>query len=112
MNQITNAFELADLQCETLDRSRDKIETILAALKRCEAGVIVITQEGIDDLLLIQIGAALVHFERRLLFLVAKGLSLPVNINGVSRCEINGELTWETGLQLVRSLKQFRLTEQ
>lgn len=112
VNQITNAFELADLQCETLDRSRDKIETILAALKRCEAGVIVITQESIDDLLLIQIGAALVHFERRLLFLVAKGLSLPVNINGVSRCEINGELTWETGLQLVRSLKQFRLTEQ
>lgn len=111
MNQITNALELADLQCETLDRSRDTIETVLAALKRCEAGVIVITEESIDDLLLIQIGAALVHFERRLLFLVKKGLSLPVDINGVSRCEIDDELTWDTGLELVRSLKRFRIDE-
>lgn len=111
VNQITNALELADLQCETLDRSRDTIDTILAALKQCEAGVIVITKETIDDLLLIQIGAALVHLERRLLFLVKKGLSLPVDINSVSRCEINGELTWDTGLALVRTVKRFMLNE-
>ncbi|HEX5883760.1 MAG TPA: hypothetical protein VFY67_04380 [Pyrinomonadaceae bacterium] len=72
MNQITNVLELADLQCETLDRSRNTIDKTLVALRRCEAGVIVITEERIDDLLLMQIGAALIHFERRLLFLVSR----------------------------------------
>ena len=111
MNQITSALELADLQFETLDRSRETVAKALVALKRCAAGVIVITEERIDDLLLIQIGAALVHFERRLLFLVKKGLSLPVDINGASRCEINDVLTWDTGLELIRSLKRFMLNE-
>ena len=111
MNQITNVLELADLQCETLDRSRDTIDKTLVALKRCEAGVIVITEKSIDDLLLMQIGAALVHFERRLLFLVKKGLSLPVDVNGVSHCEIGDELTWDTGLELVRNVKRFILKE-
>lgn len=111
VNQITSALELADLQCETLDRSRDSIDKTLVALKRCEAGVIVITEASIDDLLLIQIGAALVHFDRRLLFLVKKGLSLPVDIDEVSHCEIDDELTWDTGLELVRSLKRFMRNE-
>ena len=111
VDQIAGALELADLSCETLDRSQDPIDTILLALKRCEAGVIVITEESFDALLLIQIGAALVHFERRLLFLVKKGLGLPVNFNGVSRCEINDELTWDTGVELVRSVKRFMLNE-
>lgn len=112
MKHITNALELADLQYETMDRAEhaeSSIDNTLAALKRCQAAVILITEDVADDLLLIHMGAALVHFEKRLLLVTKKGLRLPVDVDGASRCEIEAEFTWETGLELIRSLKRFKL---
>ena len=84
------------------------IDQTLAVLKRCEAGVIVITGDAIDNQLLIQIGAAMVQFERRLLLVVRKGLNLPLEIGGVQRCEVEDEITWDTGLELMRALKRLK----
>ena len=106
---VTNALELADLQYETLNRAEHAFDETLAALKRCDAGVFVIT--AVDDQLLMQIGAALVHYEQRLLLVVKKGLSLPVDLGGASRCEIEDQFTWESGLELMRALKRFRATD-
>ena len=109
VKHITNGLELADLQFETIDRGDQwSIEKTLAVLKRCEAGVIVITDEVIDDLLLIQIGAAMVQCERRLLLVMRKGLSLPLAIGGAQRCEVDEEITWDTGLELMRALKRLK----
>lgn len=110
VRHITNALELADLQSEIIDRAADNtLDKTLAAINRCQAGVIVITEDVVDDLLLIQIGAALVHFERRLLLVVKKGLQLPANVADAPRCEVEDELTWDAGLELMRSLKRLRL---
>ena len=66
LKHISNALELADLQYEMLNRAEPGIDKTLAALERCDAAVIVITDDHIlDDLLLIQIGAALVHYKKR-----------------------------------------------
>ena len=110
VGHITSALELADLQAETMDRARAErsIDKTMEAFKRCEAVIIVVADEKADDLLLIHIGAALVHFEKRLLLVIRKGLSLPVDVNGASRCEIEDEFTWDAGLELMRTLKHFK----
>jgi len=105
VKHITNGLEVADLQFETVDRSIDKT---LSVLKRCEAGVIVITEDVIDELLLIQLGAALVQFEKRLLLVMKKGLGVPFEIGGAQRCEVDDEITWDEGLELMRALKRLK----
>ena len=113
VKHITNGLELADLQFETVDRSDQwTVDKTLAVLKRCEAGVIVITEEfsGADDLLLIQIGAAMVQFERRLLVVIKKGLRLPVEIGGAQRIEVEDQITWDEGLELMRALKRLKVS--
>lgn len=110
VKHIINGLELADLQFEIVDRTEQwSIDKTLAVLKRCEAGVIVITGDVIDNQLLIQIGAAMVQFERRLLLVVRKGLNLSMEIGGAQRCEVDDEITWDTGLELMRALKRLKV---
>ena len=105
LKHVTNALELADLQYETIDRAERAMDKTLSAMKRCDAGVIVVAEESVgDDLLLIQIGAALVQYEERVLVVVKEGISVPVG--NASVCEIANEFTWSAGLELVRSLKR------
>lgn len=112
LQHIINALELADLQYEMLNRAEPGIDNTLAALERCDAAVLVITDDRIvDNLLLMQIGAALVHYKKRLLLVVQKGVSLPANVGDASICEITNEFTWGAGLELMRALKQFKLAE-
>lgn len=112
LKHIVNALELADLQFETLDRADQAIDKTLAALDRCDAAVIVIAEErSADELLLIQIGAALVHYKKRLLLVVNRGVPLPANVGDASICEITNDFTWSEGLELLRSLKRFKLDE-
>ena len=116
IKHVTDALELADFQYETLDRV-DGIDQSLVALKRCEAGVLVIAKEdcdengGLNDLTLIQIGAALMQFEQRLFLVVNKGVLLPDSLRTLPRCEMEGEITWEVVVRLVKSLKQFKVEE-
>jgi len=77
-------------------------------LKQCEAGVIVITDDNRSDLLLIQLGAALVQFGHRLTLVVKEGLILPSEFSCVPRCEVEDELTWNSGLELMKALKRLK----
>ena len=112
IRNITDALELADFQHEVIDRTAD-MDQSLTALNRCEAGVMVIADEDCDengritDVILIQIGAALMQFERRLLLVLNRGLLLPETLSSLPRYEIEGELTWGVVVQLVKALKQF-----
>lgn len=107
VKHITNALELADLQAEVIDRASTIADT-LTVLKRCEAGVIVITEDVFDDALLLQLGAAMVQFERRLLLVTKKGARVPINVGRAERCEIEDELSWDSGIELIRALKRFK----
>ena len=110
VKHITNGLELADLQFEVIDRVEWTIDKTLQVLKRCDAGVIVITEDNgrVSDLLLIQLGAALVHFGHRLTLIVKKGLTLPPEFCSARRCEVEEELTWDSGLELMRALKRLK----
>lgn len=112
VKHITNGLELADVQFEVINRANlESIDKTLAMFRQCEAGVIVIGEDGhFDDMLLLQIGAALVQFERRVLFIARKGQRLPAAVKGASRCEIDDEMTWDKGLEFMRALKRLTLT--
>ena len=112
LKHIVNGLELADLQFETSDRSEWTIDKTLTVLKRCEAGVIVITEDAVSDLLLILLGAALVHFGNRLLLVIRKGLVLPSDFSSVARCEVEDEITWNSGLELMKALKRLRTNDR
>lgn len=112
VKHITNGLELADLQFEEVDRAEQwSIDKTIAVLRRCCAGVIVITDDVVDNLLLIQLGAAMVQFERRLLLVMKKGLNFPLEIGGSDRIEVEDQFTWDTGLELMRALKRLKAEE-
>jgi hypothetical protein len=113
VKHITNGLELADLQFETIDRASIEwtFDKTLAVLKQCEAGVIVITEDKRSDLLLIQLGAALAHFGPRLLLVAKKGVALSPDFNHIQRSEVEDEITWNSGLELMKALKRLKAEE-
>ena len=116
IRHVTDALELADFQYETLDRAGDVgFDQSLAVLKQCEAGIVVIAKEdcnengSLNDLILIQIGAALMQFEHRVLLVVNNSEILPESLKAIPCCKIEGEITWDVVVKLVKSLKQFKV---
>lgn len=121
INRIQDALQVADIACEIVEREADAGELlpehICQAMRRCEAGIIVVGPDdfeagagGGDSLrqsTLVEIGAAYVHYARRLVLLRDPRVRVPPSLDGFCY-ELDGEeLTWEMGLQLVRAVKHF-----
>jgi hypothetical protein len=93
-------------------------QKILAAMRRCQAGVMVVTgdeQSGtaenlsINTNVLIEIGAAFVLYDQKVVLLWDKRLKVPSNIQGLYRCEFEGnQLSFAVGTKLAKALKGFR----
>lgn len=93
-------------------------EKIFGAMRRCTAGVIIVSKEQvqgdssivqINPNVLIEIGAAFVLYDRRVVLLWDKGMPIPSNLQGLYRCEFEGnELGWTEGMKLMKALKEFR----
>jgi hypothetical protein len=121
IGRIQDALQVADIVGEIVDRRADADELIpertCQAMRRCEAGIIVVGPEDYETgaggeatlkpSTLVEIGAAYVHYARRLVLLRDPRVRLPPNLEGFCY-ELDGEeLTWEMGLQLVRAVKYF-----
>lgn len=94
-------------------------DKVLDAMRRCNAGIIIISADeqekledghyGINQNVLIEIGAAFVLYDRKVVLLVDKRVNLPSNLQGLYRCEYQGEeLSWEAGLKLQQAITNFR----
>lgn len=93
-------------------------EKILAAMRRCQAGVMVVTADeqdktadgfSINTNVLIEIGAAFVLYDQRVVLLWDKRLKVPSNIQGLFRYEFEGsQLSFVDGTKLAKALKAFR----
>jgi hypothetical protein len=58
---------------------------------------------------LIEIGAAFVLYDRRVVLLWDKRLPVPTNLQGLYRCEFEGdELSWSAGMKLMKAIKGFK----
>jgi len=64
---------------------------------------------GINQNVLIEIGAAFLMYNKKVILLVDKRIELPSNLQGLYRCEYEGdELTFNTAMKLQKALSEFR----
>ncbi len=86
-------------------------------MRRCEAGVMIVSADDdnaaaagtINNNVLIEIGAAFVLYDQKVVLLWDKRLKVPSNLQGLYRCEFEGaQLTFSGGTKLAKAVKGFR----
>jgi hypothetical protein len=122
VEQVEAMLELAEIESEIAIKEESTAipvpEKVFGAMRRCTAGVIIVSREQvqgndtavqINANVLIEIGAAFVLYDRRVILLWEKGMPVPSNLQGLYRCEFEGkELGWGSGMKLMKALKAFR----
>ena len=96
-------------------------EKVFEDMRSCAAGVIHVGSEGeyldrdgnkhtkINDNVLIEIGAAMALYGKKVILLVEKGVLLPSNLQGLYRCDFDGNrLDYEAMMKLLKTFSQFR----
>ncbi len=94
-------------------------EKVFAAMRRCQAGIIVVSADEsskdptgkyrINENVLIEIGAAFVLYDRRVVLVWDKRLPVPSNVQGLYRCEFEGdEFSWGAGMKLMKAIREFK----
>lgn len=96
-------------------------EKVFSDMRSCSAGVIHVRGEGelldaegnqhihINDNVLIEIGAAIALYGKKVVLLVEKGIRLPSNLQGLYRCEYEGDkLDYEATMKLLKTFNEFR----
>jgi predicted nucleotide-binding protein len=96
-------------------------EKVFEDMRSCGAGVIHVTAESkfldagggehvrINENVLIEIGAAMALYGKKVILLVQKGVSLPSNLQGLYRCDYEGDrLDYEATMKLLKTFSQFR----
>ena len=96
-------------------------EKVFEDMRSCAAGVIHVGAEGeyldkegnkhtkINDNVLIEIGAAMALYGKKVILLVEKGVVLPSNLQGLYRCDFEGaRLDYEATMKLLKTFSQFR----
>ncbi|MBE6586639.1 MAG: hypothetical protein E7645_09030 [Ruminococcaceae bacterium] len=62
-----------------------------------------------NENVLIEIGAAIALFKNRVILLCKKGIQLPSNLQGLYRCEYEGEqLDYQATMKLLKTFSEFR----
>jgi hypothetical protein len=96
-------------------------EKVFEDMRSCAAGVIHVGSEGeyldregnkhtkINDNVLIEIGAAMALYGKKVILLVEKGVPLPSNLQGLYRCDFEGDrLEYDATMKLLKTFSQFR----
>jgi predicted nucleotide-binding protein len=96
-------------------------DKVMEDMRSCSAGIIhvateerLLDQNGnehhkINENVLIEIGAAMALYGRNFILLVQKGLHLPSNLQGLYRCEYEGEtLDYDATMKLLKAFNDFR----
>lgn len=96
-------------------------EKVFEDMRSCSAGVIHVGGEGkyfdkdgtehtkINDNVLIEIGSAMALYGKKVILLVEKGVPLPSNLQGLYRCDIEGDrLDYDATMKILRTFSQFR----
>jgi predicted nucleotide-binding protein len=95
-------------------------EKVFDDMRACAAGIIHVMSEGhfvdsagkevprINENVLIEIGAAIALYRKKFILLVQKGVPLPSNLQGLYRCEYEGDrLDYAATMKLLKTFNQF-----
>lgn len=121
VDQVKDVLDLYDIDYEVaVEEETTAIpvpQKVLAAMRRCEAGVMIVSADDddaaksgtINNNVLIEIGAAFVLYDQKVVLLWDKRLKVPSNLQGLYRCEFEGgQLTFGAGTKLAKAIKGFR----
>lgn len=123
VDQVQTMLELADVGSEVAEEEETTAipvpDKVFNAMKRCNAAIICVSAEesadgteggySINENVLIEIGAAFVLYDRRVVLLWDKRLAVPSNLQGLYRCEYEGdELSWSAGMKLMKAIQGFK----
>jgi hypothetical protein len=122
VEQVKDVLDLYDIQYEiAVEEETTAIpvpQKILVAMRRCQAGIMIVsadeqakTADGytINNNVLIEIGAAFVLYDQKVVLLWDKRLKVPSNLQGLYRCEFEGnQLSFAVGTRLAKAVKGFR----
>jgi predicted nucleotide-binding protein len=121
VDQVKDVLDLSDIDYEVATEEETTAipvpQKVLAAMRRCEAGVMIVSADDdnaaaasmINDNVLIEIGAAFVLYDQKVVLLWDKRLKVPSNLQGLYRCEFEGaQLTLAGGTKLAKAVKGFR----
>jgi hypothetical protein len=122
VEQVETMLDVAGFQAEVAEAEETTAipvpEKVLTAMRRCNAAIVCVTvDEGrkndgggytLNDNVLIEIGSAFVLYDRRVVLVWDKRLPVPSNLQGLYRCEFEGEeLTWNAGMKLMKAIRGF-----
>jgi hypothetical protein len=106
VEQVKDVLELYDIDYEiAVEEETTAIpvsQKVLGAMRRCQAGVMIVSADEplgdpslskINNNVLIEIGAAFVLYDQKVVLLWDKTLKVPSNLQGLYRCEFEGKPT-------------------
>lgn len=123
VDQVETVLGLSDIDSEVAAKEETSAipvpDKVFGAMRNCNAGIIIVSvEEGnkdsddnyvINNNVLIEIGAAFVLYDRRVILLWDKRLYVPSNLQGLYRCEYEGDdLNWNAGMKLMKAIKEFK----
>jgi hypothetical protein len=123
VEQVETMLGLADIKSEVAVKEESAAipvpDKVFSAMKRCQAAIIVVAVEeahkdakgqyAINENVLIEIGAAFVLYDRKVVLLWDRRLPVPSNLQGLYRCEFEGDdLNWGAGMKLMKAIKGFK----
>jgi len=94
-------------------------DKVFGLMRECNCAIINVSADDdmkqengkyrINENVLIEVGAAFVHYDKRVILLVDKRIDLPSNLQGLYRCEYEGnQLSWDIGMKLQKALTEFK----
>lgn len=122
LDQVKDVLALYDIDYEVaVEEETAAIPVpakVMASMRRCQAGVMVVTADeasktgveySINTNVLIEIGTAFVLYDQRVVLLWDKRLKVPSNLQGLYRLEFEGsELSFAMGTRLAKAIKTLR----
>ena len=123
VEQVQTMLGLADIENEVAEEEESTAipvpDKVISAMRRCTAGVICVAAEDsrkdgvgefvINENVLIEVGAAFVLYDKKVILLWDKRLKVPSNLQGLYRCEYEGdEIGWDAGMRLMKALNGFK----
>lgn len=122
VDQVKTILDLADIQWEVAVEEESAAipvpDKVFGAMRNCNAGIICVSAEEdvldsgefhLNQNVLIEIGAAFVLYDRRVVLLWDKRIPVPSNLQGLYRCEFDGdELSWTAGTRLMKAIQGFK----
>ena len=123
LDQIKQMLEFGEFDYEIAEEDESTSipipEKVFGLMRKCNCAVINVSadeQEKHDDgsydinqNVLIEIGAAFLAYDRRVILLLDRRMQLPSNLQGLYLSYYEGdELSWHTGMKLQKALTEFR----